>query len=38
MEAMKNECNGIVGSSYFLLYSDFPFADFFFGVWSSSPS
>ena len=25
VEAMKNECNGITGSSCFLLYSDFPF-------------
>ena len=25
VEAMKNECNGIAGSSCFLLYSDFPF-------------
>ena len=25
VEAMKNECNGIMGSSCFLLYSDFPF-------------
>ena len=25
VEAMKNECNGIVGSSCFLLYFDFPF-------------
>ena len=25
VEAMKNECNGIVGSSCFLLYSDFSF-------------
>ena len=25
VEAMKNECNGITGSFYFLLYSNFPF-------------
>ena len=25
VEAMKNECNGIVGSFCFLLYSNFPF-------------
>ena len=25
VEAMKNECNGITGSSCFLLYSDLPF-------------
>ena len=25
VEAMKNECNGIAGSSFFPLYSDFPF-------------
>ena len=25
VEAMKNECNGIAGSSCFLLYSDLPF-------------
>ena len=25
VEAMKNECNGIVGSVCFLLYSNFPF-------------
>ena len=25
VEVMKNECNGIVGSFYFLLYSNFPF-------------
>ena len=25
VEAMKNECNGILGSSCFLLYSNFPF-------------
>ena len=25
VEAMKNECNGIAGSSCFLFYSDFPF-------------
>ena len=25
VEAMKNECNGIVGSSCFLFYSSFPF-------------
>ena len=25
VEEMKNECNGIAGSSCFLLYSDFPF-------------
>ena len=25
VESMKNECKGIAGSSYFLLYSDFPF-------------
>ena len=25
VEAMKNECNGIAGSSCFLLYSDFSF-------------
>ena len=25
MEAMKNECKGIAGSSCFLLYSDLPF-------------
>ena len=38
VEAMKNECNGIAGSSCFLLYSDSLSADFFFGAWSSSPS
>ena len=25
VEPMKNECNGTMGSSCFLLYSDFPF-------------
>ena len=25
VEAMKNECNGIAGSFYFLLYLNFPF-------------
>ena len=25
VEALKNDCNGIAGSSCFLLYSDFPF-------------
>ena len=25
VESMKNECKGIVGSSCFLLYSNFPF-------------
>jgi len=38
VEAMKNECNGIAGSFYFLLYSNFPFCWLVFGSWFSSLS
>ena len=38
VEAMKNECNGIAGSSFSLCILISLSADFFFGAWSSSLS